>query len=55
MRPLSSSGEFKGNSGDAGKVDQTITLEGVDLVGGETDVNAVIQSMLDAGKLTIDS
>jgi len=52
---VSSSGDFKGNPGDAGKVDQTITLEGVDLVAGETDVNAVIQSMLDAGKLTIDS
>ncbi|MDA8752765.1 type I secretion C-terminal target domain-containing protein [Halieaceae bacterium] len=52
---VSTSGAFKGNPSDAGAVDQTITLEGVDLVGGIDDVNQVIQSMLDSGKLTIDS
>ncbi|MEP6389488.1 MAG: type I secretion C-terminal target domain-containing protein, partial [Halioglobus sp.] len=52
---VSASGSFQGNQGDATLVDQTITLEGVDLVGGMDDVNSVIQSMLDSGKLTIDS
>ena len=52
---VSSSGSFKGNPSDAGAIDQTITLEGVDLVGDMSDVNLVIQSMLDSGKLTIDS
>ncbi|MEP6360375.1 MAG: retention module-containing protein [Halioglobus sp.] len=52
---VSKSGSFQGNDGDATLVDQTITLEGVDLVGGMDDVNSVIQSMLDSGKLTIDS
>jgi hypothetical protein len=51
---VSVDGGFKGNHGDHAKVDQTITLEGVDLVSGHDDMASVIQSMLDSGKLTID-
>jgi hypothetical protein len=51
---VSADGDFKGNPGDANKVDHTITLEGVDLVSGHDDMASVIQSMLDSGKLSID-
>ena len=51
---VSANGEFKGNPSDANFVDQTITLEGIDLVDGYDDMTSVIQSMLDSGKLTID-
>ncbi|TXS88940.1 type I secretion C-terminal target domain-containing protein, partial [Parahaliea maris] len=51
---VSSSGELKGNGGDANLVDQTITLEGIDLVTGHDDMASIIQNMLDSGKLTVD-
>ncbi|MEX0827704.1 MAG: type I secretion C-terminal target domain-containing protein, partial [Haliea sp.] len=38
---VSSSGGFEGNQGDAARVDQTITLEGVDLVMGNDDMASV--------------
>ncbi|TDG15252.1 type I secretion C-terminal target domain-containing protein [Seongchinamella unica] len=50
---VSSSGAFKGNASDANLVDQTITLEGVDLVGTD-ELSTVIQNMLDSGQLTTD-
>ncbi|KGE03120.1 retention module-containing protein [Pseudohaliea rubra] len=50
---VSAEGGFTGGEVVARYVDQTITLEGVDLVGdlGGTDA---IQAMIDAGKLTVD-
>ncbi|MEQ9462053.1 MAG: type I secretion C-terminal target domain-containing protein, partial [Haliea sp.] len=51
---VSTSGSFQDNPGDIGKVDQIITLEGVDLAGEHDDVASVIASMLKSGQLTID-
>lgn len=47
----SSTGDLSGNE------DQTVTLQGVDLSAlySSTDVNTVIQSMLDDGSLRIDT
>ncbi|MBE9537871.1 MAG: type I secretion C-terminal target domain-containing protein, partial [Proteobacteria bacterium] len=50
---VSTGGDFRGGPGDASKVDQIITLEDVNLVGGD-ELAAVIQNMLDAGQLIID-
>ncbi|HEY7775577.1 MAG TPA: type I secretion C-terminal target domain-containing protein, partial [Kineobactrum sp.] len=47
---ISVSGGF--NAGGA-PIDQTITLEGIDLV-GTSDLATVIQGMLDSGKLSVD-
>ncbi|GHD25163.1 retention module-containing protein [Parahalioglobus pacificus] len=52
---VSTSGAFQGGDSDSALVDQTITLEGVDLVSGADDVNTIIQTMIDSGTLTIDS
>ena len=51
---VSNSGRFKDNPGDFAKIDQTITLEGVDLVSEHDDVASVIASMLKSGQLSID-
>lgn len=53
---VSADGDLKGNRGDdaAGKIDQTITLEGVDLVSEHDDMASVIASMIKAGQLSID-
>ncbi|MBN7795690.1 retention module-containing protein [Parahaliea mediterranea] len=51
---VSVNGEFDGSVADTGHVDQTITLAGVDLVSGHDDLQSVIQSMLDSGKLNVD-
>jgi hypothetical protein len=50
---VSTTGDFKGNPSDEGNVDQIITLEGIDLVGGN-DLDTVIQDMLTSGKLIVD-
>jgi hypothetical protein len=50
---VSKSGGFTGEGGAAAQVDQTITFEGVDLVGGLEGSDA-IQAMIDAGKLNVD-
>ncbi|NQX87328.1 MAG: retention module-containing protein [Halioglobus sp.] len=50
---VSSSGAFADNPVNATTVDQTITLEGVDLVGGNDSATA-IQQMKDAGNLITD-
>ncbi len=50
---VSAEGSFRGDP-SAAAVDQTITLEGVDLVTGHDDMASVIQNMLDSGKLSID-
>jgi len=50
---VSSTGGFKGNGSDAGSVDFTITVEGVDLIGDLSGADA-IQAMIDAGKLNVD-
>ncbi|MHA7817907.1 MAG: Ig-like domain-containing protein, partial [Pseudohaliea sp.] len=50
---VSRSGGFTGEAGAAAQVDQTITFEGVDLVGGLEGSDA-IQAMIDAGKLNVD-
>ncbi|MEQ9393773.1 choice-of-anchor K domain-containing protein, partial [Haliea sp.] len=51
---VSNSGRFQDNPGDFAKIDQTITLEGVDLVSEHDDVASVIASMLKSGQLSID-
>jgi hypothetical protein len=53
---VNSDGDWKGNpSDDLGATDQVITLEGVDLMADfGNDVNAALQSMVDAGKLITD-
>ena len=51
---VSNSGRFKDNPGDFAKIDQTITLEGVDLVSEHDDMASVIASMIKAGQLSID-
>ena len=50
---VSTSGAFNGNASDSGNVDQVITLEGIDLVGGD-ELASVIQNMLDTGQLIVD-
>ncbi|HBO13095.1 MAG TPA: hypothetical protein DD491_09955, partial [Halieaceae bacterium] len=50
---VSKSGGFAGEAGGAAAVDQTITFEGVDLLGG-LEGNDAIQAMIDAGKLNVD-
>ena len=51
---VSSMGAFNGNPGAAiDQTDQTITLEGVDLV-GVNELSTVIQNMLDSGQLITD-
>ena len=51
---VSANGSFEGNSGDSGKVDETFTFEGVDLV-GSNELDAVINNMLSSGRLITDS
>ncbi|WP_340124135.1 tandem-95 repeat protein, partial [Methylobacter svalbardensis] len=51
----SNGGNGIGENYDAGKVDQTITLEAVDLVTGYDTQAAMIQSMLDSQKLITDN
>jgi hypothetical protein len=50
---VSKSGGFTGEAGATAAVDQTITFEGVDLVGSLEGSDA-IQAMIDAGKLNVD-
>ncbi|MEP4149385.1 MAG: retention module-containing protein [Halioglobus sp.] len=50
---VSSSGGFAEGSDGAANVDQTITLEGVDLVGTD-ELSTVIQNMLESGQLITD-
>ncbi|GAB5451585.1 MAG: Calx-beta domain-containing protein [Halioglobus sp.] len=50
---ISSEGGFSGGVFDAGEVNQTITLQGVDLVGGNA-VADVIEDMLSSGRLITD-
>ncbi len=50
---VSATGAFEGTGEDAHRVDRTITLEGVDLVGAN-ELDTVIQNMLDAGQLITD-
>jgi hypothetical protein len=51
---VSSAGGFTDGIFDAGQVDQSITLTGVDLVTGQGDLESIIQNMLDTGKLITD-
>lgn len=51
---ISSTGGFANGKFDAGAVDQTITLNNVNLVGGFNDDNAVIKDLLTRGKLVTD-
>ncbi|QFU76901.1 retention module-containing protein [Halioglobus maricola] len=50
---VSTTGGFVGDDSDAAKVDQVITIEGMDLVGGD-DVATAIQNMLASGQLITD-
>jgi Calx-beta domain/Bacterial Ig domain len=50
---ISSAGGFSGGVFNAGEVDQTITLQGVDLTTGGT-MTEIIQDMLSSGKLITD-
>ena len=51
---VSSTGSFTGVAGDVNFLDQTITLQNVDLVTGNGDLEGIIQNMLDTGKLLTD-
>ena len=51
---VSTKGAFTDQQADASQIDQTICLQGVDLMGGNSDVDAVIQNLLDNGSLIID-
>jgi hypothetical protein len=51
---ISSSGGFTGGVYSAGAVDQTITLTGVDLKGGFTTDNQIINDLLSHNKLIVD-
>ena len=51
---VSSTGAFTGVAGDVDVIDQTITLQNVDLVTGNGDLEGIIQNMLDTGKLLTD-
>jgi len=48
---VSSNGHLSGNGNG---FDQQITLENVDLTGGMTDQNAIINSLIAQGKLVVD-
>ncbi|KGE03119.1 retention module-containing protein [Pseudohaliea rubra] len=50
---VSRTGSFSDGDGARGQPDQTITFEGVDLVGDLSNADA-IQAMIDAGKLSVD-
>ncbi|WP_052094352.1 immunoglobulin-like domain-containing protein [Pseudohaliea rubra] len=50
---VSRTGSFSEGDGTQGQPDQTITFEGVDLVGDLSNADA-IQAMIDAGKLSVD-
>lgn len=50
---VSSNGAFVEGSTNASNIDQTITLEGVDLV-GVNELSSVIQNMLESGQLITD-
>jgi len=43
-----------GLQSDGSGFDQMITLEGVDLTGGLTDQNQIINHLINAGKLQVD-
>ena len=51
---VSSAGAFTGVAEDVNFIDQTITLQNVDLVSGNGDLEGIIQNMLDSGKLLTD-
>ncbi|MDH3993840.1 MAG: type I secretion C-terminal target domain-containing protein, partial [Gammaproteobacteria bacterium] len=51
---VSSAGAFAGVPEDVNFIDQTITLQNVDLVSGNGDLEGIIQNMLDSGKLLTD-
>ncbi|MCJ8299607.1 MAG: type I secretion C-terminal target domain-containing protein, partial [Pseudomonadales bacterium] len=51
---VSASGSFADQQADASQIDQTISLQGVDLIGGIDNVDTVIQGLLDNGNLIID-
>jgi hypothetical protein len=51
---VSSAGAFTGVPEDINFIDQTITLQNVDMVTGNGDLEGIIQNMLDSGKLLTD-
>ncbi|MCJ8337208.1 MAG: type I secretion C-terminal target domain-containing protein, partial [Pseudomonadales bacterium] len=51
---VSASGSFADQQADASQIDQAISLQGVDLIGGIDNVDTVIQGLLDNGNLIID-
>ena len=51
---VSASGSFADQQADASQIDQTISLQGVDLIGGIDNVDTVILGLLDNGNLIID-
>ena len=42
------------SDGNGGSVTQSIVVEGIDLTGGETDVQTIIDSLINSGQLIID-